>query len=478
MDTSLNDYLIAIRSCQTWDAMQKYIKSLEPSIWTEICRTISTSPILTKRDIEEIYEWYDRNKLCPKILRPVVMASNKKITAWRFRLAAIVDTVEFGGTLDDAIQYFEFGVFNQCPTGSNWSLDTRKSIQFAWLEGVQTESVVLRKHWNGTDYNFSYEVIDDYLVKIPKEALFVYIDNAFVANFMILISSIHAHLISPLSVFANQRLTRYMAECLKRGLNFSPFHVGSNPVWSLRHIYGIKYHEEQMLKLDTIRFNCENESFKSFIRDWMANPLNQSYIKVRPYDKNDYHMYPPRVKEILLVVGCVVKRYFMHKDVRPILFKMILFNLYDELDQEYDDIRLLEKQYSTDDQYFRMCRWACLDRCMPTNLRDDLQCSLLAIAMVKEVNRDSRESYIETVIYDLMNHFRRRKAENIRRYRDLAGVCYDNNIAISLIIGGTIWLDGNSVIVDLERARELSRDLLSFSKYHARALINENRSVK
>lgn len=468
----LDAHLTAIRACKTWESMDVYLDSLDTSLRCAIYSTISQSPVLTKLDVAEMYKWYDCNKTCPIITRPKIMMANKDLTAWRFRLSATVDTRTFGGTFDDALKYFEFGLFSLYPTGTAWSNDDKKTLYYAWLQGTHIIDLLTTTFWDGTEYQyeFDHECIREYLSKIPKKQLFSANENLNVAGFTLLLANVRYRMAYQTSRKLIDRMTLYISKCLERGVNFAPFCVQNNPVWSFRHIHGIRYHENEMLHLEKTRLSCDRDDFRAFIREWSANPNNQQYINTS-YRRERYSSYSPYVKKILLVAGCIGNIFRLHKDLRQTFFEMIVSDLYAKLDAEYDDVRTLENYYFHKDPLW--IEMACLNRFVAAHCSNDIQCSMLALSILKSVNLDSRERYISSVC--CQRYFLTRPTlgkSSIQQREALARQCYDNRIAITLAADGLISLDADFRIVNIEDAIKQTSYILTDELMRVRILLD------
>lgn len=457
---ALDRYLIGIRSCPTWDLMDAYIESLGPAIWKAIYRTISPSPILTMLDIQEIRMWYHRTK-CPMLIRPKLMANTKEDTAWRFRIGGIWQTETFGGTFEDVVKYFEYGAFMKYSVDFRWSPEEKFSLYGNWLEGSNLKNVVF---FNMTNLLYTYyhddNAISTYLKAIPDRNLFGRDGTRKSANFAATVCTIYHEDRSKSPNMIYGRMTLVMIEIFRRGLDFQPFGFSGNPVWHIRHARGIKYLEQAALGFEA--FFKSSPFHKTFMKKWINDPDNERYMPYPTYNRTDYKSCAPYVQKILLLVGCIGNRMHLHKDLRQMLFEMVVVGLYESVELESDKIRVLEKYYRT-----RPSGWvktACLDRRLAVrgfhhNCR--MICSMLALSILGHMPIDNKENYIQMVSKRMHSWISAgMKDSKAWQQRQLAEMCYDNGIAISLVMKCKIPLDHNFRILDLEDAKEQTRHFL------------------
>ncbi len=464
---ALDRYLVGIRCCPTWDAMDAYIESLGPFIWKAIYKTISDSPILTMSDIQENRMWYHRTK-CPTIIRPKIMANNKEDTAWRFRIGGIWQTRTFGGSFEDAVKYFEFGAFMKYSINLPWSFEEQSSLYGHWLEGSNLKNVVFS---GNKDHPYTYyhddKAINTYLKATPDKNLFARDGTRKSTNLAPSVSTVYYddRSMSPNMTYA--RMTLVMIEILRRGLNFQPFAFSGNPVWHIRHAQGIKYLEKVTLGFGSA-FNS-NPASKTFLKKWLKDPTNERYMAYPTYSRKDYKSYPPYVQKVLVLVGCIGNRMHLHKDLRQMLFEMVVVGLYDSVGIERDRIRHLELYYKT-----RPSGWvkaACLDRRLAVkgfHHNSGMICSILALSVLGHMPIDSRENYVQLVCKRMHSWISAgMKDSKAWQQRQLAEMCYDNGIAISLVMKCQIPLDRNFRILDLEDAQEQTRRFLDAEWFRA-----------
>lgn len=426
------------------------------------------SPVFTKEDLiyHQLYNGHWLTRINQTPIDTLICKETPSMTAVTLR-KSFRESLSFGGTFDDAMKYFEFGVFKQHPFWMLWGSDDQQSLACAWLKGMTQYDMYRAMNIQMTEFTYSLEQLKEYASKLPDSVFYKDADvsksGIFISHLALATDLGNASFSFPVK---DKRCQILVEETMRRGISFSDVWSDRQPIWTFNNIYTLPI-------WSTITTDVQFDIFLKAVFHEKATPIK--------YNKRDVmKLYPPFIRKILVTIGCMFRfrrqNFNFHKDLLSMLYGMVVRNAY-----EYNQERIGEVASKGNIVYhskmtMKDLRLALADRRIgcdgksTVNMSTRLFPAMNAVRYIASqrlvafdagiLDCQSREEYVNAICdgghYWWTGSFL--SVNKRQEARLLAYQCYDNDITVSLIRSGKIKLDESFLIANVPVAIDKSRN--------------------